>query len=280
MKIAIIGGTSTLGHNLISYLSKEKFKIIATYNTKKQKNFKNIIWKKLEIKKNKKNFFKYLDYPDIVINLAWPDIPDYKTKKHYKSYEFQKKLNHNLVQNGLQNLIITGSCYEYGKISGKLSENTKPKPKIPYGIAKLKLLDSLLILKEKVNFKLCWLRPFFVYGYNKKRNTLFNLIIDFKKKKIDNLKICGNLKRDFIPVNFLCKSIIKIIKLNIDIGILNVCTGNPTSLKNFVKKKINNTSRFKKVLLNGKNPNNFEAKEFWGDNKKLNKILLKKINNE
>lgn len=280
MKIAIIGGTSSLGHNLISYLSKEKFKIIATYNTKKQKNFKNIIWKKLEIKKNKKNFFKYLDYPDIVINLAWPDIPDYKTKKHYKSYEFQKKLNHNLVQNGLQNLIITGSCYEYGKISGKLSENTKPKPKIPYGIAKLKLLDSLLILKEKVNFKLCWLRPFFVYGYNKKRNTLFNLIIDFKKKKIDNLKICGNLKRDFIPVNFLCKSIIKIIKLNIDIGILNVCTGNPTSLKNFVKKKINNTSRFKKVLLNGKNPNNFEAKEFWGDNKKLNKILLKKINNE
>ena len=276
MKIAIIGGSSSLGLNLISHLSKEKFKIIATYNTKKQKNIKNINWKKLEIEREKKNFFKYLNCPDIVINLAWPDIPNYKTKKHYNSYKFQKKLNQNLIQNGLQNLIITGSCYEYGKISGKLSEDTKPKPKIAYGVAKLKLLNSLLDLKQKLNFKLCWLRPFFVYGYNKKRNTLFNLIIDFKKKKIDDLKICGNLKRDFVPIDFLSKSIIKIIKLNIDIGILNICTGNPITLKKFVKQKINNNSRFKKVLLNGKNLNNFEPKEFWGNNEKLKKILKKK----
>ena len=26
--------------------------------------------------------------------------------------------------------------------------------------------------------------------------------------------------------------------------------------------------------MNGKNPNNFEAKEFWGDNRKLNNILF------
>ena len=37
-----------------------------------------------------------------------------------------------------------------------------------------------------------------------------------------------------------------------------------------------NNSRFKKVLMNGKNPNDFEPKEFWGDKKKLNNILFNK----
>ena len=96
MNIAIIGGTSFIGHNLINYLSKKKVKIIATYNSrKKNNNTSNIFWKKLDIRKNKKNYFKYLNSPDVVVNLAWPDIPKYKLKKHYKTFHFQKRLNFN-----------------------------------------------------------------------------------------------------------------------------------------------------------------------------------------
>ena len=275
MKVAIIGATSFVGENLILHLQKSNLNIIATYNTnKKVKNKRKIIWKKLDLRKRKKNYFKYLGSPDIVINLAWPDIPNYKTKKHFQSYRFQKKLNYNLIYNGLKNLIVTGTCYEYGKVSGKISENLKAKPTIPYAKAKLKLLENLLKLQKQYSFKLCWLRPFFVYGYNKKRRTLFNLIKDFDKKKLDNLKVCGELKRDFVPINFLCKSIIKVAKLNSDIGVLNICTGKPQKLKKFIKENINNYSRFKKIIMNGKNPNNFEAKEFWGDNRKLNNILF------
>ena len=61
MKVAIIGATSFVGENLISYLKKSNFTIIATYYlNKKIKKTKNITWKKLDIKKNKKNYFKYL----------------------------------------------------------------------------------------------------------------------------------------------------------------------------------------------------------------------------
>ena len=57
MKIAIIGGTSFIGRNLIAHLNKRKIKIIATYNScKKIKNRPNIFWKKLNIKKKKKLF--------------------------------------------------------------------------------------------------------------------------------------------------------------------------------------------------------------------------------
>ena len=85
IKVAIIGATSFVGENLLIFLKKKDIKIIATYNSSKgKKKDKNIIWKKLDIKKKRINFFKYLNYPDIVINLVWMDIPKYLLKNIIK----------------------------------------------------------------------------------------------------------------------------------------------------------------------------------------------------
>ena len=75
--------------------------------------------------------------------MAWPDIPNYLLEKHFKTQILQKKFNYNLINNGLKNLIMLGTCYEYGKISGKLNENLKPKPIIPYAKAKFELLKNI-----------------------------------------------------------------------------------------------------------------------------------------
>ena len=147
MKIAIIGGTSFIGESLISFF-KEK-KIIATYNSNKIISNNKVKWKKLDFRDNKKNFFEYLDFPDVVINLAWADIPKYNLKNHFKTFYYQKRLNLNLINNGLKNLIILGTCYEYGKINGRISENVKEKPNTAYGTAKLFLLRAILKLKKK-----------------------------------------------------------------------------------------------------------------------------------
>ena len=276
MKIAIIGATSFVGQNLMAQLLRKKINIIATYKSNKEiKKTHKVTWKKVDIEQNKKNYFKYLGSPDVVLNLAWPDIPNYRLKKHFKTFSYQKKLNYNLIKNGLKNLIILGTCYEYGKIQGKISENIKEKPVIPYAISKLKLLRCILELKKKNPFKFAWLRPFFVYGKNKKRSTLYTLIKELDKNKISRLKICGSLVRDFISINFLCLIIIKIIILNKDLGILNVCSGKGTSVKNFIKKNLKNKKNLKKIDMNGKNPNNFEPNFFWGDNSKFKKIIIK-----
>jgi dTDP-6-deoxy-L-talose 4-dehydrogenase (NAD+) len=278
MKIAIIGGTSFVGQNLIKYLHKKKIRIIATYNSNKPiKNVFNVAWKKLDIKKKKKNYLKYLGYPDIVLNLAWPDIPNYKLKKHFKTFYYQKKFNYNLIKCGLKNLIVIGTCYEYGKINGKISEKVIEKPKIPYAVAKLKLLRSILELKKNNYFKFTWLRPFFVYGDNNKRRNLYSLIKEVKKNRIERLQVCGNLVRDFISIKLLCIIIFKVIVLNKDLGILNVCSGAGTTIKNFIKKNLKNKQNLKKINMDAKNSNNFEPKFFWGDNSKLKKILKNKI---
>jgi nucleoside-diphosphate-sugar epimerase len=278
MKIAIIGGSSFIGQNLIANLRKKNIRIVATYNSnKKIKNTFNVVWKKLDIKKIKKNYFKYLGSPKIILNLAWPDIPNYRLKKHFKTFFYQKKFNHNLIKNGLENLIVLGTCYEYGKIKGKISEDIIEKPIIPYAISKLKLLRSILKLKKNNSFKFTWLRPFFVYGDNQKRRNLYSLIKEIEKNKIEKLKVSGNLIRDFISVKLLCSIIYKIIILNKDLGIVNVCSGKGITVKKFIKRNLKNKKNFKKINMNGNNPNNFESNYFWGDNSKLKKILKNKI---
>ena len=271
IKIAIIGGTSFIGQSLISFLKKRK--IIATYNSNKILNNNNVKWKKLDFKNNKKNFFKYLDAPDVVINLAWADIPKYNLKKHFKTFYYQKRLNLNLIKNGLKNLIILGTCYEYGKINGKISENVKEKPNTAYGMAKLLLLRSILKIKKKKQFKFTWIRPFFIYGLNKKRVTLFSLIKKLDANKINRIDVSGNLIRDFVPVSFLCSTLNKMVELNKDLGIINFCSGKGISIKSFIKKNLKFDKNLRKINMNAPNPNTFEPKAFWGDNKKLKKIL-------
>lgn len=278
MKIAIIGASSFVGKNLILLLIKKKIEVVATYNKSKKKLIKSkfIEWKKLDISLNKINHYKFLGNPDVVINLAWRDIPNYLSKSHLKTYVFQKRFNKNLIKNGLQNLIVLGTCYEYGNVKGKISENFNCRPTIPYSIAKLKLLKSILILKKKYEFKFTWLRPFFVYGFNEKRKTLYSIIKEIDKGKKIKINVCGKLIRDFLSVNYLVNIIIKILKLNKDVGILNVCSGKKTTIRNFIKKNLRNKNKINDINMNAKNPNFFEPKFFWGSTKKLRKILKSK----
>jgi len=282
MKIAIIGGSSFVGRSLVLFLKKKKIKVLATYKNQKKNIFKSkyIKWKRLDISKEKSNYFKFLEYPDIIINLAWADIPNYLSKNHIKTYLIQNKFIENLIKNGLQNLIVLGTCYEYGNVKGKVAESVICKPTIPYSIAKFKLLKSILINKKKYKFKFTWLRPFFVYGLNKKRRTLFSIIKEIDNGKKIKISVPGKLNRDFVSIDYLCFVISQVISLNKDIGILNVCSGKRKSIRNFIYESLNNKNKIKNFDMNGKNSNSFEPSSFWGSTQKLKRILnTKKISN-
>ena len=275
MKVALIGGSSFIGRNLILFLKKKKIYVVATYKSQKKNiiRSKYVKWKRLDISKEKFNYLKFLGYPDILINLAWADIPNYLSKNHLKTYLIQNRFIKNLIKNGLQNLIVLGTCYEYGNVKGKISENKVCRPTIPYSIAKLKLLKSILIYKKKHNFKFTWLRPFFVYGLNRKRKTLYSIIKDIDKGKKIRINVPGKLNRDFVSIDYLCNVILKIINLNKDIGILNLCSGKKKSIRNFIYENLKNKKKIKDINMSGKNSNSFEPSSFWGNNQKLKKIM-------
>ena len=122
---------------------------------------KNIKWKFLDIHK-RKNFFSYLEKPDIVIHLGWSNLPNYKLKSHLqKELPSQKKFIYDLVSRGLKNIFIAGTCFEYGNQAGKLSEKNLEKPNNYSKSCKLK--DYVVKLSAKFDFKYTWGRILYLW---------------------------------------------------------------------------------------------------------------------
>ena len=76
-------------------------------------------------------------------------LENYHDVSHEKQIlEKQKRFIELVVKNGCKNLIIAGTCYEYGLISGKISENTRCYPVCSYGSGKNSLRQYVLNYKK------------------------------------------------------------------------------------------------------------------------------------
>ena len=276
LKVVVTGAGGFVGSRVCQLLSKKKkIKVTATYNSNKIK-IKNTTCKKFNIYKEKNNFYKFFNKPSILIHLAWPDLDNFNSKNHLKkNLLFQKKFLKNVIKNGLSNLVVAGTCFEYAKKNGKHSELDKTDPLTSYGKSKNLLRKFLFRLKKKFKFNLTWVRIFYMYGKNYNRNTLTNLIINSKRQK-KYVLLNKNIKRDFLDVNEVANRIILLSQKKKDFGIVNICSGKQLNLKSLVKilknkYKIQPLVKYKDMKTRIYEPNNF-----YGDTSKFNQIT--KIN--
>jgi dTDP-6-deoxy-L-talose 4-dehydrogenase (NAD+) len=270
--IVVTGASGFVGGHLIKEL-KKKCNLILTYNKKKIKDDKNYRVIKLDL--NKKDYSKIIKLKKIntLIHLAWDNLNNFQSNIHIKkNLDKNKNFIKTMIDIGCENIIITGTCYEYGLQEGRLTEKLNSKPIVNYAIAKNKLRKYLEELKKKNKFKLSWLRIFFIYGLNKRRDTLTNLLIKSKKNK-KKIYINNVIKRDYLGVEKVAKIIAKISLKNKDYGIVNICSGKAIDMKNFVSKVKNKYKINPSVSFVATPQRSYEPENFYGCNKKLNKIL-------
>jgi dTDP-6-deoxy-L-talose 4-dehydrogenase (NAD+) len=272
MKVLLTGHAGFIGQHLLKILIKKKISLYVTvYNRLKipHNNKINII----DLKK--KNNLKKIKNFDVIIHTAWRALENYNSKKHINSiykenFFFLKKL----INLGAKNLTVLGTCFEIGSCQGEVDEAIFMKPNTFYGKAKKKLYLELEKLKKKRSFNLTWIRIFYVYGNNQKSKSLFSQINlqEKNKKKFFDLTD-GKQLRDYILVNILAKKIFLLSFLKKDIGIINVCSGKPISIRKLVltwKKKYKWKIRFN---FGKKSLKRYEPNDFWGSITKLRKIL-------
>ena len=274
MKVLLIGHSGFIGQNLLKYLLKKRINLFIT----KHNNIKLIGKKKINIidlnsRLNKK---KLLTNFDLVIHAAWSSLENYNSTNHIKkilpeNIKFLKKL----IYLGAKNLVVLGTCFELGDCLGEVKETQIMKPNTQYGKAKKKLYDKLISLQKKNNFNLTWMRIFYIYGSNQRNKSIFSQLKNFNTIQSGKFFALteGKQLRDYMHVSTLAKKIIDVSLLNKNFGIVNVCSGNPISVKNLVLKW---KSKFKwkiKFKFGGKNLKKYEPNSFWGSTLKLKTIL-------
>tara|TARA_B100000989_G_scaffold297534_1_gene283565 strand:+ start:1642 stop:2481 length:840 start_codon:yes stop_codon:yes gene_type:complete len=279
MTIFVTGGTGFIGYNLINELEKRKIRTLAFSRKIENINFKKFKYVKfvaLDIYKQKK-IFQLFGTPKVLIHLAWEGLPNYKKRFHLK-----KNLPNDLaflkraIKNNVKQLIISGTCYEYGKQEGCLDEDFKTFPCTNYGKAKDQLRKKLEKIRKKKPFILQWLRIFYPFGiYQNSKSLLPSLDKAIKKKEKSFGISSAILERDFISINIVIKFILHLTnnkKLN---GIINCCSGRPQSILKFVTKYCKKKKSKIKIITNKFLIPEYEPLKFWGSVKKMRSFSFK-----
>lgn len=284
MKVLVTGATGFIGNHVILELLKNNHRVIATSrNEQKAKNFSwfnNVKYISLDLLQldNSINYFNFFDSPEAIIHLAWGGLPNYNALFHieenlFRYYFFLK----NLVNNGAEDITVAGTCFEYGLQEGKLNEELPSTPVNSYAIAKDSLRKFLEQLQKQIPFTLKWLRLFYTYGKGQNPNSLFGQLEKALARGDKEFNMSGGeQQRDYLPVEKMAEYIVRTaLQKNVE-GIINCCSGTPLNINklvsNFLEEK-NQTIKLNKEFY--PYPEH-EPMNFWGDDKKLNRILNKR----
>lgn len=282
--ILVTGATGFIGNYVVEELLKKGFNVIAPSANKEKASTKNwfgkVTYKPFDFSffDNNINYYDYFLRPDLLIHLAWKGLPNYKNEFHITEHlPIQSQFLKNILDNGLTNLAVTGTCFEYGMKEGCLSEEMECDPTNAYAIAKNELRKYLENYKLEKEFNFKWIRLFYIYGEGQNPNSLFSQLENaiLKGDKFFNMS-GGEQVRDYLPVELVAKYLVEISLQNKITGIINCCSGEPVKINDLVEKFVN--ERKAEIRLNkGFYPYpDYEPMAFWGDNSKLKKI----INNE
>ena len=266
-KVIVSGATGFIGQHLIPILLKDGYEVLAISRNQKRAEF--LPWFK-DVKFISYDFHSDKQITKVegfrgLIHLAWQDLPNYDSSIHVKknlpcSYRFIDSL----LDKGVNQVLIAGTCFEYGLKSGAISSSSTTEPTTQYAIAKDTLRKKLTLLSFKKDFNLQWARIFYMFGKGQNSNSIISQL-DFAIK--NNQKVFhmsgGEQLRDYLPVEKASEKLSNLYKSG-NKGIFNICSGKPISIRNLVESYIEkkNSNIIPKY---GYYPYSvYEPMQFWG----------------
>ncbi len=277
MKIAVTGATGFIGRQVIMEMERRSISpiLMCKPSTEIPLPLSKYFIVSMDIRDPSANVFDSLDRPDVLIHLAWAGLPNYQSLHHFEEelpahYRFLK----GLIESGLQNLVVAGTCFEYGMQSGPLNEDLETRPSSPYGFAKDVLRRQLEYLQQVWPFSLTWARLFYSYGEGQAENSLLPQLRRAVEQghKMFNMS-GGEQLRDYLPVAEVGKYLVALAMMAENNGIVNVCSGTPISVRKLVEGWIKENGWRIDLNLGHYPYPNYEPMAFWGNSSKLEMCL-------
>jgi dTDP-6-deoxy-L-talose 4-dehydrogenase (NAD+) len=219
--------------------------------------------------------FDLLGRPDALIHLAWGGLPNYPSLHHFeRELPAHYALLKRLVEEGLSTVVVAGTCFEYGMQSGPLAETLTAAPANPYALAKDALRRQLQELQRTRPFALTWARLFYLHGEGQAETALWSQLRRAVESGAATFPMSGGEQlRDYLPVEQAADHLVALAGKGREHGIVNVCSGQPVSVRSLVEGWIA-ANAWTIGLDLGRFPYSaHEPMAFWGDAAKLKRCL-------
>ena len=235
-RILITGGTGLIGQELYQPLAEHGFEPYVITIDKKNPQLPHVTYLKANLF-NENDLSQVLTkvQPQYLLNLAWHTHGDYQTSL----------LNFDFVQTGLallkhfaahggQRAVFAGTCMEYAPKSGLLTETDKISPLNLYARCKNALHQLAQDFCSARGISFAYGRVFYVYGKNEHPSRLTSSVLralyNGEKVQIN----CSHLQRDYMYAKDIAAAFVCLTDSSVQ-GAVNICTGRPLSLEDYVR---------------------------------------------
>lgn len=280
MKVLVTGATGFIGNYVVeNLLQRPGIEVVASGTSLEKASqkswFPQVAFVPFDLTNPPEGpLMRHFGNPDKIIHLAWSGLPNYRKLFHFeeelpRQYHFLKTL----IREGLSDVTISGTCFEYGMQEGQLREDMPADPGNPYALAKDTLRRFLTELQREEKFDLKWVRLFYMWGEGQSETAILPQL----KKAISNGDAVFNMSggeqvRDYLPVESVAENIVSIAVRNDVRGIINCSSNQPITINQLVADYLEREGG--SIELNrGFYPYpDYEPFAFYGDNTKLNSI--------
>lgn len=221
------------------------------------------------------NIATLTDGIDALAHLAWPGLPNYQALFHFEhnlmaDYRFIKSV----VAEGVKQILVTGTCFEYGMQSGPLSEQTETRPSNPYGLAKNTLRLFIENLQWVQPFTLQWARLFYLHGEGQNPNSLLAALDRAIETGDESFNMsAGEQLRDYLAIDTAAGYLAAILQQREFNGMINCCSGQPISVRALVEQRLRERGASIDLNLGHYPYPTHEPMAFWGVADRLQQLL-------
>ena len=214
---------------------------------------------------------------DVLAHLAWPGLPNYQALFHFEhnlfaDYAFIKRV----IEAGVSQVLVTGTCFEYGMQNGPLDEDVMPQPSNPYGLAKNTLRLFLESFQQEHLFTLQWVRLFYLHGAGQNPNSLLASLDRAVEAgdKFFNMS-AGEQLRDYLAIDTTAGYLAEILLRRDFSGVINCCSGQPISVRALVEQQLSARGASIELNLGHYSYSAHEPMAFWGVTERLQQVLAR-----
>jgi len=233
LKIVITGASGFIGNPLAVSLSEAGHDVLAiSREIQNNDNYSSLTWLKADLSSpfTYKNTIKVFS-PEVVIHLAWQDIPDFSPEKSQlnliQSLDF---ISFIVSIKSCKKLLIPGSCWEYPNPKGECNEADLTSSLNSFTRAKDSLRVKVELMCKNTSISLAWFRVFYVYGPNQRAESLIPLILtSLMRGFLPDISTPQN-SNDFIYIDDVVEAFIAAIDIKFESGIYNLGTGSSSSV--------------------------------------------------